>query len=73
MWGYHNSHFLKWFEESLAEGIAQKGLIKGVTFPIKNDYAITKSRAVVEGIGVITYFGSAVSSGDYFADKLYED
>ena len=54
MWGYHNSHFLKWFEESLAEGIAQKGLIKGVTFPIKNGYAITKSRAVVEGIGVIT-------------------
>ena len=73
MWGYHNSHFLKWFEESLAEGIAQKGLIKGVTFPIKNGYAITKSRAVVEGIGVITYFGGAVSSGDYFADKLYED
>ena len=73
LWGYKNSHFLRWFEESLAQGIAKNSLSEGMRFPITRGYGISKSWAAVEAGVVMSVFGGAVSAGNYSADKLFED
>ena len=80
-WGYKNSHFLKWSEESLAEGIRRGSFVKGYKFPIRPDpyreygtmYNISTSRAATEALGVTGGYYTSIHAGLYVGEKLPVD
>ena len=79
--GYNKSHFLKWFEESLAEGIRRGGIVKGFKYPVQPSnyhpygtlYGISQSKAAIEALGVAGGYYSSIHTGLYVGDLLPVD
>jgi hypothetical protein len=70
MWGYNNSHLLRFTEEALAEGYASRSLMQGLRHPLHNGYGISIPRLTLEagavgaGIGGAAYLGYQLGSGE---------
>jgi hypothetical protein len=69
MWGYNNSHLLRFTEEALAEGYASRSIIQGIMHPLQNGYGISIPRLMLEagavgaGIGGSAYLGYRLGGG----------
>jgi hypothetical protein len=60
MWGYRNSHLIKYMEEAMAETVGTGSLRAGLAFPVTHGY-VTTPRVVVEAL---VYLG-IVGGGAY--------
>jgi hypothetical protein len=65
MWGYNNSHLLRFTEEALAEGYATRSVLQGIRHPIVNGYGISLPRLAAE-TGVV---GGVVGGGIYLGTQ----
>ena len=69
MWGYNNSHLMRFTEEALAEGYASRSLMQGIMHPLQNGYGISIPRLTLEvgaagaGIGEAAYWGYQLGGG----------
>ena len=66
MWGYNNSHLLRFTEEALAEGYATRSLMLGIRHPIINGYGISLPRLV----GETAVVGGVVGGGIYLGAQV---
>lgn len=74
MWGYHNSFFLRYAEEALAQGIATRSLREGLSFPLnKITYRfISKRRIFKEVLQTSTKYGATIYLGSKVGSRIYE-
>jgi len=66
MAAYSRSHLLRYIEEAAAETVGTGNLLKGLRFPLQNDYGLSRSRLLLEAAG---YFG-VTAGGAYLGYEL---
>jgi RHS repeat-associated protein len=64
MWGYNNSHLLRFTEEFLAETAATLNPAQGARFAFSN-YSISAARLAAEGGGYLAVLGAGYGTGYY--------
>jgi hypothetical protein len=70
VWGYQNSHLLKYLEEAAAQTYATGSLRQGLAFPLNGAYGLSVRRIALEGGGYIIVVGGASYGAYELSDHL---
>jgi hypothetical protein len=60
IWGYTNSHLIRYTEEALAETIGTGSIRKGLVYPLKGGYDLLPARIIAEGGGYMVLVGGSL-------------
>lgn len=70
IWGYQNSHLLRYLEEAIAETVGTGSLARGLRFPLQAGYGLAVDRILLEaggyfaGVGLLAYFAYGMADSD---------